>query len=297
MSIPNLPTDFKDDILNTDVNIDRKYHQMYNSDDSVSMSDVTSYLQRGTVFGAAEVNQIHSAINNIYSERILNLNELNLVTETGFFVDALAVKDVNNSMTLNTFASIDGSSFNKNFLQVSLTTANATYNKTACFLKYANESGWNNVPTEMVDKNWMGVRNVYRRSSTHVLVTILESFPIPGRMWSNLYDGSNWSGWNIISPVPRIISGTRVINGMTGGTSAVLFTLSQLQTAFNASSASRDCFAVSVTNGDSDASNAHFDGTTWLNNDLYVLFSGNEFGAARINYIVAYNPNGDDPIS
>lgn len=93
MSIPNLPVDFKDDILNTGVNQKRKYQQTYNSDGSVSFEDVTAYQQKGSNFGAQEVNETNGAVNNIYSERILDLDELELVTEPGFFVDAQAAKE------------------------------------------------------------------------------------------------------------------------------------------------------------------------------------------------------------
>lgn len=98
MSIPNLPVDFKDDILNTGVNQKRKYQQTYNSDGSVSFEDVTAYQQQGSNFGAQEVNETNTAVNNIYDERVLDLDELDLVTEPGFFVDALAVKELNSKM-------------------------------------------------------------------------------------------------------------------------------------------------------------------------------------------------------
>ena len=97
MSIPNLPVDFKDDILNTGVNQKRKYQQTYNSDGSVSFEDVTAYQQKGSNFGAQEVNETNEAVNNIYAERIVDLDELELVTEPGFFVDALAVKELNSN--------------------------------------------------------------------------------------------------------------------------------------------------------------------------------------------------------
>ena len=99
MSIPNLPVDFKDDILNTGVNQKRKYQQTYNSDGSVSFEDVTAYQQKGSDFGAQQVNETNGAVNNIYAERIVDLDELELVTEPGFFVDALAVKELNSKRT------------------------------------------------------------------------------------------------------------------------------------------------------------------------------------------------------
>lgn len=98
MSIPNLPVDFKDDILNTEVNQKRKYQQTFNSDGSVSLEDVTVYTQQGSEFGASQVNKTNGAINNIYNERVLDLDELELVTEPGFFVDALAVKELNDKL-------------------------------------------------------------------------------------------------------------------------------------------------------------------------------------------------------
>ena len=103
MSIPNLPVDFKDDILNTGVNQKRKYQQTYNSDGSVSFEDVTAYQQKGSDFGAQQVNETNGAVNNIYAERIVDLDELELVTEPGFFVDALAVKELNSNNETHVF--------------------------------------------------------------------------------------------------------------------------------------------------------------------------------------------------
>ena len=76
----------------------------------------------------------------------------------------------------------------------------------------------------------------------------------------------------------------------------MLFTLSELQSAFKAPDAKRDCFACSVTNGDEAASSNHFDGTTWKGTELMVLFNSKEDGAARVNYIIAYNPNAENAI-
>lgn len=100
MSIPNLPVNFKDDILAAS-NPKRKYQQTSNSDGSVSLEDVTSYSQQGSDFGASQINQTNKAINNIYTERILTLDELELVTEPGFFVDAEAVKEAYDELNGN----------------------------------------------------------------------------------------------------------------------------------------------------------------------------------------------------
>ena len=102
MSIPNLPVNFKDDILASS-NTKRKYRQTANDDSTVSFEDVTNYSQEGSRFGAKEVNQTNTAINNIYDERILDLDELELVTEPGFFVDAQAAKEAYDTLNSKMF--------------------------------------------------------------------------------------------------------------------------------------------------------------------------------------------------
>lgn len=96
MEIPNLSTDFKDDVLDTEVNQIRKYQMIYNPDGTVSFKDVTEYKQIGSLFGAKEVNEERKAINGIYNDRITDIESLKLTTESGFFVDALAVKELTN---------------------------------------------------------------------------------------------------------------------------------------------------------------------------------------------------------
>lgn len=99
MSIPNLSIDFKDDILNSSMNKKRKYQKVDNNDGSFSLDDVTVYSQEGSEYGAKEIIEERKAINNIYNERILNIEALELVTEPGFFVDAQVVKELNGKMT------------------------------------------------------------------------------------------------------------------------------------------------------------------------------------------------------
>ena len=103
MSIPNLPVDFKDDILASS-NTKRKYRQTTNGDSTVSFEDVTNYSQEGSEFGAKEVNQTNTAINNIYDERVLDVDALELITEPGFFVDAQVVKELNGNNKVYKYA-------------------------------------------------------------------------------------------------------------------------------------------------------------------------------------------------
>ena len=53
-----LKTDYKDDVLDTSVNTQRKYKMIQNDDGTVSFEDVTEYLQTGDSFGAQEMNEL-----------------------------------------------------------------------------------------------------------------------------------------------------------------------------------------------------------------------------------------------
>lgn len=65
MSIQELSTDFKDDVLDTVANENRKYQMTYNTDGTVSFTDVTKYSQNGSLFGAKEVNEEREVINQL----------------------------------------------------------------------------------------------------------------------------------------------------------------------------------------------------------------------------------------
>lgn len=93
-----LSTDFKDDILASQ-NSKRKYTQVNNSDGTVSFQDSTAYSQVGSSYGAKEIIEEREAINNIYANKLVSLDEIDLVTEEGYFVDAKAVKELNSKTT------------------------------------------------------------------------------------------------------------------------------------------------------------------------------------------------------
>lgn len=95
-----LSTDFKDDILASQ-NSKRKYTQVNNSDGTVSFQDSTAYSQVGSSYGAKEIIEEREAINNIYANKLVTLDEIDLVTEPGFFVDAQAVKELNSKISYN----------------------------------------------------------------------------------------------------------------------------------------------------------------------------------------------------
>lgn len=61
----NLSTDYKDDILDTEINTKRRYRMTTNADGTVSFTDETSYAQTGTQYGAKDVNEERTVINEL----------------------------------------------------------------------------------------------------------------------------------------------------------------------------------------------------------------------------------------
>ena len=80
MNIEKLPVDFKDDIINEEVNERRKYRMIQNGDETVSFEDVTDYLQRGSLFGSKEVLDTNRTVNNIITKtKFYDIVSLNLL--------------------------------------------------------------------------------------------------------------------------------------------------------------------------------------------------------------------------
>lgn len=65
MAFTPLITNYQDDVLNTSVNQVRKYVIVNNADGSISLTDVTTYLQTGTFIGAQDLNLICGNMNTI----------------------------------------------------------------------------------------------------------------------------------------------------------------------------------------------------------------------------------------
>ena len=108
MAYTPLSTDFKDQIL-SDVNAQRKYKQTVIEDGTVSLRDMTAYDQEGSTYFAKDINEERKAINNIYANKVVSLDEASLVTEPGFFCDALVINEINKSLTdkINTVKNIN----------------------------------------------------------------------------------------------------------------------------------------------------------------------------------------------
>lgn len=58
-----LKTNYKEDVLAT-TNTKRKYNMITNDDGSVSFDDVTEYLQEGDSYGAGDINETNSVVND-----------------------------------------------------------------------------------------------------------------------------------------------------------------------------------------------------------------------------------------
>lgn len=116
-----LSTDFKDDILASQ-NSKRKYTQVNNSDGTVSFQDSTAYIQVGSSYGAKEIIEEREAINDIYANKLVTLDEIDLVTEPGFFVDAQVVKELNSNIKI-----LNSKNDNGHALKVFNASENLTY--------------------------------------------------------------------------------------------------------------------------------------------------------------------------
>lgn len=100
MSKSTLPTNFQDDILNASMGGKRRYRLINNTDETVSLEDVTTYDQVGSNFGAGQINQTNAAINEAAdkSKIIDDLETISAVTEEGYIAGALTVGELINNL-------------------------------------------------------------------------------------------------------------------------------------------------------------------------------------------------------
>lgn len=104
---------------------------------------------------------------------------------------------------IETFGSIDGSSFGKNFMMVNPTVRYDQYKQKACFFWDAStKSQFSNIPTTLnsVTGAVIGEREVFYRSSTHIFIRVTEFYPVPGRQHCNFYNNGSWVGWKTLTP-------------------------------------------------------------------------------------------------
>ena len=100
MAKTTLPTNYVDDVLNGAMDGKRRYREIPNADGTISLEDATTYDQIGNNFGASQVNLMNDNINQSFdaNKMLKTMDEVNAVTQEGYGVDALVVKELNNSL-------------------------------------------------------------------------------------------------------------------------------------------------------------------------------------------------------
>ena len=95
-----LPTNFKDDILDTSVNTRRRYRMYENTDGTIELEDVTEYSQVGDEFSAGQINATNTEVNKKFDKNMIvrDLDTISAITKEGYVPDALAIKEVNDSL-------------------------------------------------------------------------------------------------------------------------------------------------------------------------------------------------------
>lgn len=83
--VEKLKEDYKDDIIASSEER-RKYRMITNADGTVSFVDATEYQQRGTNYGAGDVNKTNIAI-NLINEDLSNLTVKKTSTQGGWVVE------------------------------------------------------------------------------------------------------------------------------------------------------------------------------------------------------------------
>lgn len=75
-------TDYVDDVLDTDVNLVRKYTVTENTDGTISLEDTTTYTQNGDVISASDINTINTQINTNTDNIATNTANITTLTDT-----------------------------------------------------------------------------------------------------------------------------------------------------------------------------------------------------------------------
>ena len=92
-----LPVNFTDDLLAESMDGKRKYQMIDNGDGTISLEDVSEYLQMGSVFGAGQINSTNQAVNeSVDKDKILKtLEEVSASTDSDAVVGRGAVAELN----------------------------------------------------------------------------------------------------------------------------------------------------------------------------------------------------------
>lgn len=213
MAKNTLPVNYKDDILNSTMDGKRRYRMITNSDGTVSFEDVTTYDQVGSNFGAAQLNAANTAVNaSADSNKIIDdLSTIAANTQEGYMAGALAVKELNQSLSLLN-EGIQAVSKKQNFckgsdrlltdvLQIDFTNPTGESNSYGVI---ATEDASKLLNSPIADGAFYAYREVLTIKSASkdykVIARLTEAYPSPGRVWIKAYnpDISDWSDWKVI---------------------------------------------------------------------------------------------------
>lgn len=79
MAITKLSTNYKDDIINTSVNAHRRYLMtaVSGQTDTYELEETTTFIQKGTDYGADDVNGTNTAVNSVIDLAEANAEDIN----------------------------------------------------------------------------------------------------------------------------------------------------------------------------------------------------------------------------
>lgn len=164
-----LPTNLKDDILDARVNQRRRYNMITNPDGTVEFEDVTVYSQVGSEYGAGLINETNKQINGKVddSKIVRDLKTIGAMTQEGFIPDALALKEVNESLQ-NIFAG------EATLLFDTYTSGTITLEDSLSNYKFIYcESHWSSSET-ILDSKTIPI-DIFKRGYTHYIHAFLGS--------------------------------------------------------------------------------------------------------------------------
>lgn len=121
MAKQQLPTNFKDDVLDAQMVGKRRYRVIQNEDGTISLEDVTNYSQIGSNFGAAQTNATNLAVNESFDKNkvIDSLDDIAANESAGYAAGALAVRELNgNSYELHSDGYKHYKKYNNGMLEV-----------------------------------------------------------------------------------------------------------------------------------------------------------------------------------
>ena len=99
-----------------------------------------------------------------------------------------------------------GESFNNDLLHINFDDINASCHKSSYFAIASVDdmnNNWLGLNDEMKNivtssGGFIGYREVYYRNKYHVMVKLTEMYPSSGRTWTNFFNYSDWTGWNVL---------------------------------------------------------------------------------------------------